>query len=73
MAANLEESPLSLLPIWNGALGIAIATPEVVPRIVNLICVYEWWRRRESNPRPKKPSTESLHAFSGSFCLVIGT
>src|SRR5438067_7554813 len=26
-----------------------------------------WWRRRESNPRPKELPTESLHAFSSSF------
>ena len=24
-----------------------------------------WWRRWESNPRPKKLSTESIHAFPG--------
>ena len=24
----------------------------------------KWWRRRESNPRPKKLLTESFHAFS---------
>ena len=35
--------------------------------------VDRWWRRWESNPRPKKPSTESIHAFSGSFCLIIDT
>jgi hypothetical protein len=23
----------------------------------------KWWRRGESNSRPKKPTTESVHAF----------
>ncbi len=27
----------------------------------------KWWRRWESNPRPKLPSTESFHAFPRSF------
>src|SRR5580692_7133993 len=26
-----------------------------------------WWRRWESNPRPKELPTESFHAFSVSF------
>ncbi len=32
-----------------------------------------WWRRGESNPRPKRPNVEILHAQSGLVCLTAAS
>ena len=37
-------------------------------RISLKINTIDWWRRRESNPRPKMLLARSLHAYSGSCC-----
>jgi hypothetical protein len=33
----------------------------------------KWWRRRESNPRPKLLSTESFHAFPAFIFVSSST
>ena len=34
---------------------------------------FRWWRRGESNPRPKRPNVEILHAQSGLVFLTAAS
>src|ERR1035437_6498600 len=34
---------------------------------------FPWWRRGESNPRPKRPNVEILHAQSGLIFLAAAS
>src|SRR6187402_939095 len=44
---------------WNGSVKLGSHGNSSVAKV--------WWRRWESNPRPKLPIAESVHAFSRSL------
>lgn len=50
--------------VFGGSVARAFVRREVPPGWFRESGL-KWWRRRESNPRPKLPTTESIHAFPG--------
>jgi hypothetical protein len=65
----MNRDPIHNSTVARGGIGLSdYCTP--MPSIVRKPLKTGWWRRRESNPRPKKPAVKRTTCVSDS--VIVG-